>query len=88
MTLRNQKLFSYLISKFSNDLYYITKIADKHKRTIGAIKFKLIRHAIELIEKKELQPKLNDISEKTNLSTRDILEGFKKLKFEIRSPDK
>lgn len=30
----------------------IYKIADKHKRTIGAIKFKLIRHAIELIEKK------------------------------------
>lgn len=65
----------------------IYKIADKHKRTIGAIKFKLIRHAIELIEKKELQPKLNDISEKTNLSTRDILEGFKKLKFEIKEDD-
>lgn len=63
-------------------------IAEKHKRTVGAIKFKLIRYAIELINKKKIEPKLNQITEITNLSKDDLLDGFKKLKVIIDDDNK
>jgi len=62
----------------------IYKIANNHKRTITAIKFKLIHYAIELIKEKKLQPNLNDISKITNLSKKDLIAGFKIFKFKIQ----
>ncbi len=48
-------------------------IANNHKRTVGAIKFKIIRYAMELLEKKIIESKLNDIEEITNLSKKDLI---------------
>lgn len=58
----------------------IKKIAENHKRTIEAIKFKLIKYAVELIEE-EPSTSLKHISKITNLSKEDLLEGFKKIKY-------
>ena len=64
--------------KFKLDL---THIANTHKRTIGAIKFKLIRYAIELSEK-DTNITLNKLSEITNLSKNVLIEGFKKMHYD------
>lgn len=56
-------------------------IADNHKRTIGAIKFKLIRYAIELAETDQTLS-MYDLCNKTTLSREDLIEGFDKLKFD------
>jgi hypothetical protein len=61
----------------------ITKIAENHKRTISAIKFKLIRYAVDLIEE-EPSTSLKHIQNLTNLSKEDLLEGFKKIKYNYK----
>lgn len=61
-------------------------IADNHKRTIGAIKFKLIRYAIELAETDQTLS-IYDLCNKTTLSREDLIEGFDKLKFDYNYMD-
>lgn len=56
-------------------------IAKNHKRTVGAIKFKLIRYIITILEESENDLTLEEIKEITNLSEEDLINGFKKLKF-------
>jgi hypothetical protein len=61
-------------------------IADNHKRTIGAIKYKLIRYAIELAETDQTLS-IYDLCNKTTLSREDLIEGFDKLKFDYNYMD-
>lgn len=58
----------------------INKIAENHKRTIGAIKFKLIRYVIDLID---IDPSitLEKLLEITNLSKDELFDGFKKVNY-------
>ena len=56
-------------------------IANNHKRTVGSIKYKLIRYAIELAETDQTLT-MNDLCYKTTLSREDLIEGFDKLKFD------
>lgn len=58
----------------------IKKIAENHKRTIGAIKFKLIRYVIDLID---IEPTitLKELLEITNLSKEELFDGFKKVNY-------
>lgn len=58
----------------------IKKIAENHKRTIGAIKFKLVRFVIDLID---VEPtiSLEKLLEITNLSKEELFEGFKKVNY-------
>lgn len=58
----------------------IKKIAENHKRTIGAIKFKLVRFVIDLID---VEPtiSLERLLEITNLSKEELFEGFKKVNY-------
>lgn len=58
----------------------IKKIAENHKRTIEAIKFRLIRYAVKLIEE-EPSTSLKHIQDLTNLSRKELLEGFEKIKY-------
>jgi len=55
-------------------------IANNHKRTICAIKYRLIRYAIEIADENE-KLTLKDLCNKTNLSRKVLIEGFKKLKY-------
>jgi len=73
----------YKEAKLKLDLAHI---ANTHKRTIGAIKFKLIRYAIELSEEDETLT-LNDLSKITNLSKEILLEGFRKLHYDFIEND-
>jgi len=59
----------------------IEKIADIHKRTINAIKYKLIRYAIDMADEDQ-SLNISDISQKTGLSIEDIKEGFDKLHYD------
>jgi len=65
----------------TNNKININKIADNHKRTVEAIKFKLFRHSIKLIEDNPLTISLKEIQKITNLSKNDLLDGFKKIKY-------
>lgn len=56
-------------------------IADNHHRTIGAIKYKLIRYAIDEMKSSETVFSMNYLIKLTNLSKEELLEGFKKLNF-------
>jgi len=58
----------------------IKKIAENHKRTIGAIKFKLVRFVIDLID---VEPtiSLKKLLEITNLPKEELFEGFKKVNY-------
>ena len=58
----------------------IKKIAENHKRTVEAIKFRLIRYAVKLIEE-EPSTSLKHIQDLTNLSRKELLEGFEKIKY-------
>jgi hypothetical protein len=55
-------------------------IANNHKRTICAIKYRLIRYAIEMADENE-KLTLKDLCNKTNLSRKVLIEGFNKLKY-------
>jgi hypothetical protein len=59
----------------------IEKIANIHKRTINAIKYKLIRYAIDMADEDQ-SLNLSDISQYTGLSIEDIKEGFDKLHYD------
>lgn len=71
--------FNELLKETNNKLN-IKKIAQNHKRTICAIKFRLIRYAIKLIEE-EPNTSLKHIQKLTNLSKEDLLEGFEKINY-------
>ncbi len=68
-----------LIKEIKNNLT-IEEISNIHKRTINAIKFKLIRYAIDLADTDQ-SLSLNDISKKTGLSINELKEGFDKLHY-------
>lgn len=70
----------YREAKFKLDL---THIANTHKRTIGAIKFKLIRYAIDL-SKSDKSLTLDKLSEITNLPVDILIEGFEKLHYNLK----
>lgn len=55
-------------------------IANNHKRTICAIKYRLIRYAIEMADENE-KLTLKDLCNKTNLSRKVLIEGLNKLKY-------
>lgn len=55
-------------------------IANNHKRTVCAIKYRLIRYAIEMADDDETIT-MKDLCNKTNLSRKILIEGFKKLKY-------
>jgi len=71
--------FNQLLKETNNKLN-IKKIAQNHKRTIDAIKFRLIRYAVKLIDE-EPNTSLTHIQELTNLSREDLLEGFEKINY-------
>lgn len=58
------------------------QIAENHQRTIGAIKYKLIRYAIDEIKDNDNDLSIDYLMKITNLSREELLEGFKKLNFE------
>ena len=81
----NRKLANEIKNKTP---FYI--IANNHKRTIGAIKYKLIRNAIaeikatsDLFNHENINISADYLTEITNLSKEELLEGFKKLKFAL-----
>ena len=74
--------FNQLLKETNNKLN-IKKIAQNHKRTIEAIKFRLIRYAVKLIDE-EPNTSLKHICELTNLSREDLLEGFEKINYNYK----
>lgn len=56
-------------------------IANNHKRTIGAIKYKLYRYSIQLV-KNNKNITFNDLTKITSLNEEELIEGFKKLNFD------
>lgn len=73
----DKKLYNEI--KIGTDLQ---TIANNHKRTVSAIKYRLIRYAIDLADEDETLT-LEDLQDKTTLSQEDLLEGFKKLKYDF-----
>jgi len=69
-----------LIKEVKNNLN-IEEIANIHKRTINAIKYKLIRYAIDMADTDQTLS-LTDISKKTGLSINELKEGFDKLHYD------
>ena len=59
----------------------LNTIANNHKRTAGAIKYKLIRYAIDKSEKDQ-SLSLNDLIKMTKLSKDDLISGFEKLHYD------
>jgi hypothetical protein len=74
--------FNQLLKETNNKLN-IKKIAQNHKRTIEAIKFRLIRYSVKLIDE-EPNTSLKHICELTNLSREDLLEGFEKINYNYK----
>jgi len=74
--------FNQLLKETNNKLN-IKKIAQNHKRTIEAIKFRLIRYSVKLIDE-EPNTSLTHICELTNLSREDLLEGFEKINYNYK----
>lgn len=62
-------------------------IAENHQRTIGAIKYKLIRYAIDEMKDYDKELSMEYLMKLTNLSKDELLEGFKKLNFEYNEKD-
>lgn len=60
-------------------------IAENHHRTIGAIKYKLIRYAINEMKDCDDELSMEYLMKLTNLSKDELLEGFKKLNFEYNN---
>jgi hypothetical protein len=71
--------FNQLLKETNNKLN-IKIIAKNHKRTIEAIKFKLIKYAVKLINE-EPNTSLTHIQDLTNLSKDDLLKGFEKIHY-------
>lgn len=72
--------FKQLLKEVKKGLDFNT-IANNHKRTIGAIKYKLIRYAIQLAEEDQTIT-LEHLCDITNLTKDDLVYGFEKLKFD------
>ncbi len=80
-----------LLSEIQNKLSF-REIAKNHKRTIGAIKYKIIRNVISDLNDnrnykynfKYPEPSIEQIMKTTNLSKDDILDLFEKLKFDYK----
>ena len=72
--------FNQLIREINNG-YSFDKIATIHERTVGAIKYKLIRWAIDMAEEDQLLT-LEQLCKTTSLNRDDLLYGFEKLKFD------
>jgi len=72
--------FNQLVREVNKGISYET-IANLHQRTIGAIKYKLIRWAIDLAEEDQ-SLSLKELCDITTLNKDDLLYGFEKLKFE------
>jgi len=64
----------------------INQIALNHKRTIGAIKFKLIRIAANLVDEHP-SININKLIDITNLSKDDLLIGFNKIHLDFNIND-
>ena len=64
----------------------IETIAKNHKRTISAIKYKLIRYAIELAEEDQTL-NINDLCNITSLSREDLIKGFEKIHYDYKYLD-
>ena len=80
------KEFKQLLKEIRNNMD-INEIANIHMRTVGAIKYKLIRYAIE---RNEENPNLSlkNLAEITNLSVEDLKNGFEKLHYDFNDiPD-
>ena len=75
------KEFKQLLKEIRNNMD-INEIANIHMRTVGAIKYKLIRYAIE---RNEENPNLSlkNLAEITNLSVEDLKNGFEKLHYDF-----
>lgn len=73
----DKKLYNEI--KIGTDLQ---TIANNHKRTVSAIKYRLIRYAIDLADEDDTLT-LEDLQDRTTLSQEDLLEGFKKLKYDF-----
>jgi len=71
------KEFKQLLKEIRNNTD-INEIANNHMRTVGAIKYKLIRYAIERSEENP-NLSLKNLSNITNLSIEDLRNGFVKL---------
>lgn len=86
------------IKKLNNEIKNkipINEIALNHKRTIGAIKYKLMRNMIadiNLIRECKFnliypEPTINQLSEISMIPKNDLIDGFKKLKFDYYEDD-
>ena len=71
------KEFKQLLKEIRNNMD-INEIANIHMRTVGAIKYKLIRYAIERSEENP-NLSLKNLSNITNLPIEDLKNGFEKL---------
>ena len=71
------KEFKQLLKEIRNNTD-INEIANNHMRTVGAIKYKLIRYAIERSEENP-NLSLKNLSNITNLPIEDLKNGFEKL---------
>lgn len=80
-TEEDQSLYIEILNKKSIDI-----IAKNHKRTINAIKCRLIKNAISDINRWQKEysfnPPINHLMKITNLSKEEILEGLKKNKID------
>ncbi len=83
------------IKKLNNEIKNktpINEIAINHKRTIGAIKYKLMRNMIadiNIIRESKFnliypEPNIDQLSEISMIPKDDLIDGFKKLKFDYR----
>ena len=72
--------FNQLIREINNG-YSFDKIANIHERTVGAIKYKLIRWAIDIAEEDQTVS-LEQLCKTTKLNRDDLMYGFEKLKFD------
>lgn len=72
--------FNQLIREINNG-YSFDKIANIHERTVGAIKYKLIRWAIDMAEEDQSLT-MEQLCKISKLNRDDLMYGFEKLKFD------
>jgi hypothetical protein len=74
------KEFNELLVETKNKVE-ISKIAENHKRTIDAIKYRLIRYGVKMIKEKPTIS-LEEVQNITNLTRDELLEGFEKINYD------
>lgn len=77
----SNKELELLLNEVKNKKVDFQEIANKHKRTIGAIKYKLYRYSIQLA-KNNKDIDINDLLTITSLDKDDLITGFEKLNFD------